>query len=49
MKQMKNCIYRASAIKMSSGQIPYYDGYDNYDFPGKFRSIKTLKEIEKNK
>ena len=27
---MKNCICRASANKMSSEQISYYDGYDSY-------------------
>ena len=38
---MKNCIYRASANKMSSGQILYYDGYDSYDFPKKIPFNKT--------
>ena len=38
---MKNRIYRASANKMSSGQILYYDGYDSYDFPKKIPFNKT--------
>ena len=49
---MKNCIYKASAIKMSSGEIPYYDGYDSYDFPKKVPFNKTTfgsqKEYIKN-
>ena len=46
---MKNCIYRASANKMSSGQIPYYDGYNSYDFPTKkSHLIKPLTEAERN-
>ena len=38
---MKNYIYTASADKISSGQIPYYDGYDNYDFRKKIPFNKT--------
>ena len=34
---------------MSFGQILYYDGYDSYDFSDKFRLIKPLKDIEKDK
>ena len=34
---------------MSFGQILNYDGYGSYDFLEKFRLIKSLKEIEKNK
>ena len=49
---MKNCIYRVSASKMSSGQIPYCDGYDSYDFPKKIPFNKTTygsqKEYIKN-
>ena len=45
---MKKCIYRASVNKMSSGQIPFYDGYDSYDFPKKFHLIKPLTEVKRN-
>ena len=34
---------------MSFGQILYYDGYSSYDFSEKFRLIKPLTDMEKNK
>ena len=41
--------YKASANKMSSGPIPYYDGYDSYDFSKKkFHLIKPLTEVKRN-
>ena len=45
---MKNCIYRASANRMSSGQNPYYNGYHSYDFPKKFPLIQPLTEVKRN-
>ena len=34
---------------MSSGQIPYYDGYDSYDFPKKIPFKKTTYGDRKKK
>ena len=34
---------------MSTGPSSYYDKYGSYDCPRKFRSIKPLKEVKKNK
>ena len=48
IKQMKNCIYSASANKMNSGQIQYYDGYDSYDCLKKIHLIKPLTEVKRN-